>query len=205
MNEIEHLSQGRLRLGARVFDIGAHQGIVALLLRHRVGPTGFVLAVEADPWNAKAAEINKKLNAADNITVLNAAVSDTDTIPDHHTTAQLDRVLDWSQSKVSFRSVHSLIEQFGRPDVIYVDVDGFEVKVLTGAKLLLDGQTDWFVEVHVGCGLEEEGASWRDVLAYFPLSRFKLMMGSDQSPNFVPFDEKSPLVTHRFYLLALGA
>lgn len=205
MREMEWLGRSRLRPGARVFDIGAHQGVVAHLLRDRVGPTGAILAVEADPWNAKAAETNKRLNAADNITVLNAAVADSDSIPDHQTSAELDRVLDWSQSKVPFRSVESLVGQFGRPDVVYVDVDGFEVKVLKGAGILLDGKSDWFVEVHVGCGLEQEGATWQEVLSFFPTSLFKLMIGSDQASDFVPFDEKSPLVANRFYLLALSA
>jgi FkbM family methyltransferase len=205
MHEIEWLSRSRLQPGARVFDIGAHQGVVALLLRHRVGPTGSLLAVEADPWNARAAEINMNLNDADNITVLNAAVADSDSIPDHQTSAHLDRVLDWSQAKVPFRSVESLVKQFGRPDVVYVDVDGFEEKVLIGAAPLLDGKTDWFVEIHVGCGLEDEGSTWQKVVSFFPPNRFKLLIGSDASPSFVPFEGNSALVESRFYLLALGA
>ena len=45
--EIALLKQHGLRPGARVFDIGAHQGVVALMLSKTVGPEGFVLAVEA--------------------------------------------------------------------------------------------------------------------------------------------------------------
>ncbi len=49
MNEITLLRKSRLKVGARVFDIGAHQAVVALLLSRTVGPTGEVIAVEADP------------------------------------------------------------------------------------------------------------------------------------------------------------
>src|SRR5437868_6156695 len=49
--EIELLSRHRLRPGARVFDLGAHQGVVALMLAQAVGPDGQVVAVEASPHN----------------------------------------------------------------------------------------------------------------------------------------------------------
>jgi hypothetical protein len=40
MPEIAALRTSRLREGALVFDIGAHQGVVALMLAREVGPTG---------------------------------------------------------------------------------------------------------------------------------------------------------------------
>jgi protein-L-isoaspartate(D-aspartate) O-methyltransferase (PCMT) len=51
--EIDVLRSGRLRPGARVFDLGAHQGVVALMLARIVGPAGHVVAVEAEPHNAR--------------------------------------------------------------------------------------------------------------------------------------------------------
>lgn len=204
MLEIEWLARRRLCQGARVFDIGAHQGVVALLLSRRVGPAGSVLAVEAYPWNAKVAAINRDLNSAQNVTVLNTAVADVDKIPDHSTSAVLDRVLDWSQQNVPFRCIDSLEKEYGHPDVVYIDVDGFEVKVLQGAASVLDGRTDWFVEVHVGCGLEEMGGTWQDVLAFFPPANFERFISSDRAPGFLPFCEDSPLLTARFYLVANG-
>jgi precorrin-6B methylase 2 len=96
MIEIEELKKRKLKPGAKVFDIGAHQGVVALLLSRAIGPDGLVVAVEADPWNARAAEINRKLNKAANIRVLNAAAGETDRMPDHKAREGLDRVFDWS-------------------------------------------------------------------------------------------------------------
>src|SRR5271169_990693 len=52
--EITLLKRHRLRRGARVFDIGAHQCVVAMMLAKTVGPDGSVLAVEANPENCAA-------------------------------------------------------------------------------------------------------------------------------------------------------
>ena len=42
---------GALRQGSNVFELGAHQGIVALILADAVGPQGTVIAVEAERHN----------------------------------------------------------------------------------------------------------------------------------------------------------
>lgn len=133
MIEIEELKQRKLKPGAKVFDIGAHQGVVVLLLSRAIGPDGVVVAVEADPWNARAAEINRKLNKAANVRVLHAAAGETDTMPDHKPREGLDRVFDWSQKEVGFLCLDTLAKQHGFPEVVYVDVDGFETAVLRGA------------------------------------------------------------------------
>src|SRR4051812_44160356 len=41
--EVVLLKRHGLRRGARVFDLGAHQGVVALMLADAVGPTGQVI------------------------------------------------------------------------------------------------------------------------------------------------------------------
>lgn len=202
MPEIAELKKRKLKPGAKVFDIGAHQGVVALLLARAVGPEGSVVAVEADPWNARAAEINRKLNKAANLRVLHAAAGETDRMPDHEAREGLDRVFDWCQKEVGFLCLDTLAKQHGLPDVVYVDVDGFETAVLRGARSILATETDWFVEVHVGCGLENEGSSWQEVLEFFPATRYRRLVASDKSPEFVPFCDTSPLLADRFYLLA---
>src|ERR1700761_1538885 len=44
--------------GALAFDLGAHQGVVALILSKLVGQHGRVIAVEAEPHNALVAKEN---------------------------------------------------------------------------------------------------------------------------------------------------
>lgn len=204
MLEIEELKKRKLKPGARVFDIGAHQGVVALIMAQTVGITGQVIAVEADPWNAQAAEINRKLNLADNIRVVHAAIAEFDHKPKHTTSEGLDRVFDWSQKAVTFQCLNSLAREYGLPDIVYVDVDGFEISVLKGATDILSTDADWFVEIHVGCGLENEGGTWEQVIEFFSPKRYTCLISSDTHPDFVPFREDSILLMERFYLLALS-
>lgn len=74
--EMSFLARHRLRAGATVFDCGAHQAVIAMVMGRLVGASGKVIAVEASPHNYETAVRNCSLNAADNVTVVHAAVSD---------------------------------------------------------------------------------------------------------------------------------
>src|SRR5829696_6377206 len=63
--EIALLRRHKLKPGARVFDLGAHQGVVALMLAKEVGPKGLVVAVEGYTHNAAICLKNKNLNQAE--------------------------------------------------------------------------------------------------------------------------------------------
>jgi tRNA A58 N-methylase Trm61 len=73
--EIDELKRGRLRPGSLVFDIGAHQAVIAMMLADEVGPNGKVIALEAHPHNARVARANVANNDMLQITVHNMAVS----------------------------------------------------------------------------------------------------------------------------------
>jgi hypothetical protein len=60
--EIALLKRYRLRPGARVFDLGAHQCVVALMMAKIVGPSGLVVALEANSHNATIGRRNRDLN-----------------------------------------------------------------------------------------------------------------------------------------------
>src|ERR1700736_2562395 len=164
--ELAYLRQGRLGPGARVFDIGAHQAVVAHVLTRLVGAEGEVIAVEADPWNAKRAKENVDLNRTTGLTVLHAAVSD-GRFKDHRSGLYFgDRAFNWSLERVPEITIDEISDRYGFPDVVYMDIDGFELLGLRGASKTLQRPVAWFVEVHVGEGLEDEGATWQEVLGF---------------------------------------
>src|ERR1700730_1360200 len=74
--EMSFLAQHRLRPGATVFDCGAHQSVIAMVMAKFVGATGKVIAVEASPHNYETAIRNCAVNQANNVKVIHAAVSD---------------------------------------------------------------------------------------------------------------------------------
>lgn len=163
--------RGQLRPGARVFDLGAHQGVIALMLAELVTPGGSVIAVEASPANAEAARRNVQLNEARTVRVINAAVAD-----------RIGQIAfaPRSNGHVAARSagavvhvdtvtVDSLSAQHGPPHVVCIDVEGYELHALRGAHdTLARHRPDLFVEVHAGCGLEQFGGSVREVVSAIP-------------------------------------
>ena len=131
--EMSFLAQHRLRPGATVFDCGAHQCLIAMILAKFVGATGKVVAVEASPHNYEAAIRNCRLNDASNVEVINAAVSDTSDPVEFNCRAngQVDDGTGaWGKIAVPSVSVDELTRRYGPPDVLFVDVEGFESKVL---------------------------------------------------------------------------
>jgi len=62
--------------GDVVLDVGAHVGIFTLALSKLVGPEGRVVAVEADPVNARFLRRNVMRSHCDNVIVLDVAAAD---------------------------------------------------------------------------------------------------------------------------------
>jgi FkbM family methyltransferase len=182
--ELDELRRQGLSAGMRVFDLGAHQGVIALLLAHIVGPGGSVVAVEAGRHNARLAEVNRRLNAAENVVVMRAAAGDgsrSTVLFVEDLNGRVARVGERSSATeiVKAVSVDELAERYGRPDLVVVDVEGFEGRVLAGARRVLEAAaTTFFVEVHAGCGLEEAGGSAEEVLGSFDRDAYRCFVAS---------------------------
>jgi FkbM family methyltransferase len=135
--------------GATVFDLGAHQGVVALILARRAQ---HVVAVEAVAHNARVAEINRSLNGQRNLTIVHAAITaGGGTV---HLAEELNARLSTHGrvGKVGVRAVtvDGLAAEHGHPDVLYIDVEGAEIEALRGAARTLARKPTLFIEVHVG-------------------------------------------------------
>lgn len=207
--EIAVLRRSRLRQGAVVFDLGAHQGIVAMMLAREVGPAGRVVAVEALPYNAAAAARNRDLNQMPWIEVVSAAVArqDGELIICRSLNAAAAPVSDYGGTfRVPAVTVDTLAKLYGHPDVIYLDVEGMELEALRGAERTLSAKSDFFIEMHAGHGLEAAGGSVDDVLSIFPDARFEKFIYTES--NRVPLqiaDAPRSALMQRFFLMALSS
>jgi FkbM family methyltransferase len=211
MPELACLGQSRLGTGARVFDLGAHQGVVALMLSRLVGSAGHVVALEAERHNFDVALRNRELNDASNLEIVHAAAGATDGSlyfrgGFNGNVTKRGRV---GLARVPAVSVDGLARSYGQPDVVFIDVEGYEQEVLRGAAGTLAGDaTDFFVEVHVGWGLESLGGSARSVLACFPPDRFRRLVsragGELDQYRFCDLDDFPDVYDERFFLIALA-
>lgn len=205
--EIAWLRKGRLVRGARVFDLGAHQGVVAMMLAREVGDNGRVIAVEPHPHNVAAALRNRDRNGFRQIVTVPAAVSETtgQLVFSERLNARLDDGTGADgRLTVESLTIDGLAARFGPPDVVFLDVEGCECRALAGAAEVLRARPDVFVEVHVGCGLEKLGGSVEGVFSYLPAEYYRLFGRAEADSDFRPVTPTDPLTKDRFFLLALA-
>ena len=204
LGELALLRQGRLREGARVFDLGAHQGVVALILARIVGPGGHVLAVEAEPHTAALAEENRALNGVEQITVLQAAVAAecgvlSFGLDGQVSNPQSERDRSLPRVEVEALTVDALADRYGVPDVLFIDVEGYETEALRGAKRVLRTHPDCFVEVHAGTHLRHFGSDPAKILEFFPEEHYLLFTTFARKP-FRLFEREADLKAEARYV-----
>lgn len=201
--EIAFLKRGRrLRPGAVVFDLGAHQGIVAMMLALEVGSDGTVVAVEGTGHNIAVAKQNIELNSIGNLTMVHAIASN-----------QADEKIAFSNTlngavsgtsegeKTATVTIDSLAKMHGIPDLIFIDVEGFECQVLAGGVGAIASKADFCIEVHEGCGLEKHGNK-ETVLAYFPCDDYQCFISFPEGAPFERWVPGASLPEDRFFLIA---
>jgi FkbM family methyltransferase len=209
--ELARLCESRLGAGARVFDVGAHQGVVALILSRLVGAAGQVIAVEAERHNFEVATRNRELNEAKNLEIVHAAGGSAGGSLYFRgglngSVATHGRV---GLARVPAVSIDGLAETYGAPDVVFIDVEGYEQQVLDGAAATITAAgSDFFVEVHVDSGLEALGGSAEAVLERFDPTRFRRLVSPAHSERdeyyFRDLADHPDVVAGRFFLIALS-
>ena len=138
--EKQLLFQKMIQAGNVVYDLGSHSGFYSILASEIVGKHGKVVSFEPHPRNLHYLREHLRLNQAQNVTVIDAAVSDisgsvqfdgsgfTGHISSHQGDLQVKTV-----------SLDELIEtnQIPPPDFIKIDIEGAEALALQGARSML--------------------------------------------------------------------
>lgn len=139
------------RPGMIAYDVGAHIGYAALILSQAAGPSGHVLAFEADPTNYKALCHNVTANArkhAATVTPIPQAVSDMTeevTFASFRTYSTVGHIAtattpdDATLLRVPAVALDDLVTSGDMlaPHIMLIDVEGAEARVLRGAAQLL--------------------------------------------------------------------
>lgn len=138
--------------GYVLLDAGANIGYFSILLADRCKE---VYAVEPDVENFNALNRNLKINNASNIKTFNFAFSNKSEIlylnrsdkSNWHTTSKSAN----SEDAIKIESI--TIDDFCdkqniQPDIIKMDIEGFERYVIPGAKNILEGVSYLFFELH---------------------------------------------------------
>lgn len=198
--------------GSRVIDCGANEGMTALVAAIKAGDAGEVLALEPAPHNWEPLNINIALNGMrKRIHPQPWAVAAVPGRMKFH-----GEIAGGEDSEVEGMTLNNLA--WFRPDIIKLDVEGYEVKALIGAgDLLRDRKPVVFLEAH----LSEDGVDMRrfgttpqdlmDLLAVVDYEMFscggqRLTLASEIPHGAVVLRPKGgkPWPAHLIYTLAYG-
>lgn len=137
-----------VRPTAIALDIGANCGYYTLMLAKLVGNDGIVVAFEPTQWALGRLHENINLNGFSNIVVEKIALSDTSEnrlISSDEMAFRASWTLDRRSShhgteRVTFERLDDYLKRSGlaRVDFMKIDVDGYELRVIRGAKAVIE-------------------------------------------------------------------
>jgi FkbM family methyltransferase len=155
--------KNHLRAGDAFWDIGANIGWFSLLARRIVGSNGKVVAFEPSPDVFSLLSANAR--GLHSIHSIQCGVGSNDTVAffaaqgSSSSASFVEEVTKINQQylpkvpiqkvEVNIRKVDSLMKELGRPHLIKIDVEGFELEVLKGATSLLStSRPTLIIEIH---------------------------------------------------------
>lgn len=191
----------------RVFNLGAHQGLVALLLKRKLVPRGSVLAVEMDRTNAAACNRNFALNGNAGMSAVHAAVLDRPGRVHARRRSNGNVIHDAAPAQrhlqaVPARTIDALMTEHGVPDLVYMDIEGAEVLAMRGAHEALARVPAWYMELHGDEVCGSFGGSNTEVVRPFAAAGFVLFTSPSEESPYTRLDGLDALTPDRCHLIA---
>lgn len=135
------LFERTVRENGVVFDVGAHVGFYTLLASVLVGSRGSVFAFEPFPANLLYLKEHLRLNNIDNVTVVEAAVSENTGTAffSEGPSSSTGHISPNGRLEVETVAIDELVakKDLPVPDYIKMDIEGAEASALSGAKSTL--------------------------------------------------------------------
>lgn len=143
-----------------LFDLGAHYGLFSLASLHYGGPDAKAVAVDPSPAACRMIKIESRLNSlSDRLHVVRASVGDETGVIDmvaagvagagYYVSPRADHGPK-ERTQVRAVTVNDLVDRFGRPTHVKIDVEGAEAAVLRVCDKML-GESNSpivFLELH---------------------------------------------------------
>jgi len=133
-----------LQEGDVFIDVGAHGGLYTILASKKVGSRGQVISVEPNPENLKFLELNLKLNKLNNVRIIPKAAGEQKQkivlfyrSEDTALTSTLRSTKSSKCIEVETTTLDHITEEFDFVKMIKIDTEGYDMKVLKGAKRTL--------------------------------------------------------------------
>lgn len=201
--EIEFLRTKGLGRGQLIFDLGAHQSVIAMMLSELVGEEGQVVAVEGSRHNIEVSQKNIEANSLSNIVLVNAVVARcVGTMPFVDAGNGFISRRRRGTANIEAVTIDSLTGRFGVPDVVFVDIEGFELEALGGAEATLRSNVTWLVEVHGDEVIARYGGDNKSVVSKFLDCGYELDFADVEEGVFRALHDVADTPRGRFFLAA---
>jgi FkbM family methyltransferase len=190
-----------------IFDLGAHQGVVAMILEKLFATHGKVVALEAGSHNHSVLCENLDLNQSKGIIPLYRAagkkpgqIEFDDSMNGEVSASKMPAL----SKTVEVGTIDLLADEFGIPDLVLVDVEGFEKPVLEGGlKTIRSGNTMFVIEIHHEHQRARYGSDLAGIRGLFPDSS-RFYMGLPETGDFSPLQGSSWLEKKdKFFLIVV--
>jgi FkbM family methyltransferase len=186
--ELGFIRDQMLAHGDLVFDVGSHHGLFAVAMARR---SACVVAIEPNPHNLAILRRNVGLNQLENVRVRPVAVGDR---AGHIKLRQesLDGGVLFANREglattdVQVMPLDILAAEHGFPQLIKIDVEGFECQALRGAAQILSRLPKIAIEVHVSW-IARYGSSVKELLDLLHLERYSVWVMPHPRPEIRPW------------------
>lgn len=186
---------GFLQPGSVVIDVGANLGEWTMPFARKVGAAGRVLAIEPAPRSAAALESTLAANALSQAEIVHCAIGDHDGTTDFAVPVVTSARTDTGAARIGpagaghdalqvpLRSLDSLAAErdFARLDLIKIDVEGHERRVLDGAAAILDRHRPVLV-IETGHEADGDRAAIYDQLARLGYRMLGILLDYGMAP-----------------------
>ena len=190
-HEMTFVKENLVRKGDTVIECGAHHGAGTILLSRWVGDDGKVIVVEPVPDNLAILRRNIEINELRNVIVIPKAAGNSSgrVIMSRKSNAAVTSRQPGAQSAsgVECVTLDSIVQDLGVvPDLVKIDVEGFEYRVLEGSKSILSTVPALFVEVHT-LTLPRYGDKFEDIWKHVDPSCYDIFVQEEDSDPPTPY------------------
>ena len=200
--EMRFIRDHLVATGDVVMECGGHRGLTAIMLSKWVGSSGRVVTFEPDARNAEILRQNIELNHLTNVSVEQKAVGARKTKAalsrySNMETGNLQYIAKkWRRTKGNEVDMVTLDDYVSlNPSLIKIDVEGYELEVLKGAKRILANHPKLAIEVHTDV-LKLQGTSVDKLLDCIELDSYEMYVQWDDKEMPVLLDRDVQISGH---------
>jgi len=191
-----------------VLDIGANIGYYVLNEARLIGNSGKVYACEPVPENFKLLEKNIKLNGFTNVETYNIALGNKNKetemyISEKSNLHSMIRTRNVSDKKIKIQllTVDEFLKNKKTPNLIRMDVEGYEYKILEGMKETLKNKkfSKLFIEIHFHIMDKSESEALLEILKKdnFEIKKISICYGTNIQMIFGKIKKQWPYSAYR--------